>query len=142
MAKQINIFVDNRIGRMLKIAEVMYNANINIRALAIQDRGDFGLVKLVVNKPEQAILALRESAFASAVKDVLAVIMEDKPGGLYQLLKNFPEEGVNILDAYGFAAETSQGAVFFIEVKDPVSTRNFLQEKGYKVLTDQELYEL
>lgn len=142
MAKQINIFVDNRVGRILKIAEVMFNAQINIRALAIQDRGDFGLVKLIVNKTEQAILVLQENGFACATKDVLAICMEDKPGGLYQLLKSFPAEGVNILDAHGFAAETSQGAVFFIEVKDPSQMTQFLQQKGYKVLADQEVYEL
>ncbi|HOW35655.1 MAG TPA: hypothetical protein PL155_04515 [Candidatus Omnitrophota bacterium] len=142
MAKQINIFVDNRAGRIQKIAESMSLANINIRALAIQDRGEFGLVKLIVNKPDKAVLALQEKGFACGIKDVLAVVMEDKPGGLYQLLKTFPEEGVNILDAYGFAAETIKGSVFFIEVKDPAQMTAFLQGKGYKVLTDQEIYEL
>jgi len=139
MAKQINVFVDNRIGRIQSITEVLFRANINIRAMAIQDRGEFGLVKLVVNNPERAVAALQENNFACKQKDVLAIVIEDKPGGLYQLLKSFPEDNVNILDAYGFAAETIKGSVFFIEVKNAEQVASFLQAKGYQVLTDQEV---
>ncbi|HOD13032.1 MAG TPA: acetolactate synthase [Candidatus Omnitrophota bacterium] len=142
MAKQINVFVDNRIGRIQSITEALFRENINIRAMAIQDRGEFGLVKLIVDSPERAVEALQKNNFACKQKDVLAVVIEDKPGGLYQLLKSFPEDNVNILDAYGFAAETIKGSVFFIEVKDAGQVSSFLQGKGYKILTDQEVMEL
>ncbi len=142
MAKQINIFVDNRTGRIKSITEVLYNENVNIRAMAIQDRGEFGLVKLIVDKPDQAVIALQGHGFACKEKDVLAIVLEDKPGGLYQLLSSFPEETVNILDAYGFAAETIKGSVFFIEVKDAEQVGVFLSRKGFKVLTDKEILEI
>ncbi len=142
MAKQINVFVDNRIGRIKSICEALSKANINIRAMAVQDRGEFGLVKLVVNKPDKAVIALQENGFACKQKEVMAIVIEDKPGGLFNLLKIFPEDNVNILDAYGFAAETIKGSVFFIEVKDAGQVSSLLEGKGFKILTDQELMEI
>ena len=142
MAKQINVFVDNRIGRIQSITETLSQTNINIRAMAIQDRGEFGLVKLIVNKPNQAVLALQEKGFACKQKDVLAIVLADKPGALFGLLKIFPEDNVNILDAYGFAAETIKGAVFFIEVKDGAHVTDLLKKKGFKVLSDKEVLEI
>ncbi|MBF0386100.1 MAG: hypothetical protein HQL27_09580 [Candidatus Omnitrophica bacterium] len=142
MAKQINVFVDNRIGRIKSITEALFKADINIRGMAIQDRGEFGLVKLIVNKPSEAILALQENGFACKQKEVLAIVIEDKPGGLYNLLKILPEVNVNILDAYGFAAETIKGSVFFIEVKDSPQVAALLGQKGFQVLSDQELLEI
>jgi len=142
MAKQLNVFVDNRIGRIKSITEVLFKAGINIRAMAVQDRGDFGLVKLIVNNPEKAVFALQENNFACKEKDVLAIVLKDRPGGLFELLKVFPEDNVNILDAYGFAAETIKGSVFFVEVKDVEQVSQFLESKGFKVLTDAEVLEI
>ncbi|HNV23397.1 MAG TPA: hypothetical protein PLH56_03425 [Candidatus Omnitrophota bacterium] len=142
MAKQINVFVDNRIGRIQSITEVLAHAQINIRAMAIQDRGEFGLVKLIVNKPNEAVLALQEKGFACKQKDVLAIVLADKPGSLFSLLRIFPEDNVNILDAYGFAAETIKGAVFFIEVKNADHVKELLEKKGFKVLSDKEVLEI
>lgn len=142
MAKQINVFVDNRTGRIKSITEVLFQEGINIRAMAVQDRGEFGLVKLIVNKPQEAVLALQERGFACKEKDVIAIVIADKPGGLFSLLKIFPEDNVNILDAYGFAAETIKGSVFFIEVKDVQAVSSVVEAKGFKVLTDQEVMEI
>lgn len=142
MAKQINVFVDNRSGRIKSITEVLFLADINIRAMAVQDRGEFGLVKLIVNKPEEAALALQKQGFACKQKDVIAIVIADKPGGLFELLKIFPQDNVNILDAYGFAAETIKGSVFFIEVKDVHAVSSAVESKGFKVLTDQEVMDI
>ncbi len=142
MAKQINVFVDNRTGRLRSITEALFKANINIRAMAVQDRGEFGLVKLIVDQPDQAVMVLQGNGFACKEKNVLAIVLEDRPGELYHLLSAFPEDQVNILDAYGFAAETIKGAVFFIEVKDAQKVSSFLEKQGFRILTDKEFLEI
>ena len=62
MAKQLHIFVENSPGRLKAITENLQKIGANIRAFAIQDRGDFGLMKLIVSDPEQAHLALADKA--------------------------------------------------------------------------------
>ncbi|MDD5613987.1 MAG: acetolactate synthase, partial [Candidatus Omnitrophica bacterium] len=87
MAKQISVFMENKPGKLQAITDVLFKNGINIRAMTIQDRGEYGLMKLLVDKPNQAHLALLDKGFASALKDVLAILINDKPGGLNELAK-------------------------------------------------------
>ena len=84
MAKQLTIFVENRPGRLQSIAENLRKNNIDIRAFTIQDRGDYGLLRLIVDKPSEAYLAMADVGCACALKDVLAVSVPDQPGNFLQ----------------------------------------------------------
>ena len=142
MAKQLNIFLDNRPGRLKTLTGILHEEEVNIRAMTIQSRDEFGLVKLLVDKPDKAHQALLKKGFACAIKDVLAIVIKDKPGGLYELTAIFSSENINIADAYGFVIESNKKAVFCVEVQDADNVKASLDKKGFKVLSDQELYEL
>ena len=142
MAKQITIFADNKPGRLKKITETLMHEGVNIRAMTLQDRGEFGLVNLLVDKPEQANVALAQSGFASTLKDILAIVMDDRPGGLYNIMDMFSREDINIENAYGFVIDSSKTAVFCVEVKDSQKIKKKIEKKGFKILTDEQLYEL
>ncbi|MDD5491700.1 MAG: ACT domain-containing protein [bacterium] len=140
MAKEVNIFVENRPGRLRSVASILAENDINVRTMTLQDRGEFGLMKLIVNKPEKADLALKDKGFASALKDILAVLLEDKAGNFNKLMTAFENNQVNILDAYGFVIESNKKAVFCVEVKDPCNMKQILQKEGFEIL-EEELYE-
>lgn len=142
MAKQVNIFVENKPGRLMTITETLYMNKINMRAMTIQDRGDFGMMKLLVDKPEAAAAALSEKGFAAALKDVLAIIIDDRPGGLFKLLQIFNDKKINIQDSYGFVIESKKKAVLCVEVKDPDAIKETVEKAGFGVLTDAQLYDL
>jgi len=142
MAKQITIFADNKPGRLKKITETLMQENINIRAMTLQDRGEFGLVNHVVDKPEQANVALAHNGFASTLKDVLAIVMDDRPGGLYNIMNMFSNQKINIENAYGFVIDSSKTAVFCVEVQDTLRTKDMIEKMGFKTLSDEQLYEL
>lgn len=142
MAKQITIFADNKPGRLKKITETLMKEGINIRAMTLQDSGEFGLVNLLVDKPEQANVALAHNGFASTLKDVLAIVMDDRPGGLYNIMDMFSRQEINIENAYGFVVDSSKTAVFCVEVKDTLRIKNLVEKTGFKILTDEQLYEL
>ena len=142
MAKQISVFMENKPGKLQAITEVLFKNNINIRAMTIQDRGEYGLMKLLVDKPNQAHLALLDKGFASALKDVLAILIDDKPGGLNELAKVFLKNNINILDSYGFVIESSREAVWCVEVDDIAAIKDIVNKENFKVLEDQELYEI
>jgi hypothetical protein len=52
MAKEVNVFVENRPGRLRCVAQVLAEKKINVRTMTLQDRGEYGLMKLIVDKPE------------------------------------------------------------------------------------------
>ena len=113
MAKQIRVFVDNKPGRLEKVTGVLAAKNINIRTMLISDRGEFGVVKFLVDKPEAGIAALKDAGFAAAIKEVIAIRLEDKVGRLHEMIEFLSSRGVNISDGYGFAGQ----AVFCIETE-------------------------
>ena len=145
MAKQLTIFLENRPGRMKSISDVLLENNLNIWAFTIQDRGEFGLMKLIVDKPEKAHLILADRGFACVLKDVLAVIAEnDQPGNLDKLTTALLEKGVNIKDAYGFVSPKDRQGICFMEVENPdgVDLNEVIASDGFRILTGEELYEL
>ncbi|HNX81173.1 MAG TPA: ACT domain-containing protein [Candidatus Omnitrophota bacterium] len=141
MAKEVNIFLDNRPGRLRSVAEVLSQNSINIRTMTLQDRTEFGLMKLIVDEPEKAHAALLDKGFACALKEILAIIVNDKPGSFLKLADVFTKHGINILDAYGFVIESNKNAVFCVEVKDPQGMRNILAQEGFQVLDGDQLYQ-
>jgi len=140
MAKELNIFIENRPGRLRSVAGVLAEKKINVRTMTLQDRGEYGLMKMIVDKPEAAHLALADKGFACALKDILAISLKDKPGSFLKLADVFMKHRVNILDAYGFVLQSSKEAVFCVEVKDSPAIKKVLIKEGFKVL-EEELYE-
>ena len=145
MAKQINIFIENRPGRLSSITEILAENNVNIRSFIIQDRGDFGLIKMIVDKPKQAHLILADRGLACAVKDIIAVAISDKPGNLHKLTKKLSENGFNVVDAHGFVLEPNKKGICCIEVKETAQfekINQLLSHEGFEILQDQQLYDL
>jgi hypothetical protein len=144
MAKQVTIFLENRPGRMKSISDILLEKELNIWAFTIQDRGDFGLMKIIVDKPEQAQIALADHGVACVLKDVFAVTAPDRPGNLEKLTTALLRKNVNIKDAYGFVSPTDKQGICYLEVENPsrVDLEKVIAEQGFRVLSDKELYEL
>jgi hypothetical protein len=142
MAEQVSVFIENRPGRLNAITEILTEAKINIRAMTIADHRGYGVTKLLVNDPHAAHLALASQGFAAALKPVLAVAIEDRPGGLHQLLELLAEQQINVCDAYGFVSEPQRWAIWCMEVADPGHAARLAVSQGLRVLEDHELYGL
>jgi len=144
MAKQLTIFVENRAGRLKTITDNLRRSNIDIRAFTIQDRGDYGLLKLIVDKPDDAYLALANLGCACALKDILAISVPDQPGNFHRLTSALAEHNVNVIDAYGFVLQPHNTGVCCMEVDQPqlMKAQEIVAEAGFTVLQDEELYSL
>jgi hypothetical protein len=144
MAKQLTIFVENRPGRLQSIAENLRTNNIDIRPFTIQDLGDYGLLRLIVNKPNEAYLAMADVGCACALKDVLAVSVPDQPGNFHKLTAALAASGINVVDAYGFVLQPHRTGICCVEVDKPqmAKAEDVVRQAGFAVLEDEELYGL
>jgi hypothetical protein len=118
---------------------------LNIWAFTIQDRGEFGLIKMIVDKPQEAKLMLNDRGFACVLKEVLAVKSEnDQPGNLDRLTTALFEKNVNIKDAYGFVSPKDRQGICFMEFENPdnADLERTIAEHGFTILGDSELYQL
>lgn len=140
--KQISLFVENRPGRMAKVAKTLSDAGVNIRALTIAEAGDFGVIRMVVDDPERGYRVLKENAFTVSMTDVLAVEMKDTPGGLYEIVNTLGQSGVNVDYAYAFVTAKAQRAMLILRVDDISLARKVLGERGVKIATREEVQAL
>jgi hypothetical protein len=144
MAKQLTIFLENRPGRLSAVAKSLIDNNIDIRAFTIQDRGDYGLVKLIVNNPSQAYLALANLGCACALKDIIAISIPDKIGNFELLTSALAQNNINVKDAYGFVLQTNLKGVCCLEIEESQSeqAQKVISSAGFTILKDDELYNL
>ena len=137
--KQISLFVENRPGRMAKVAKTLSDAGVNIRALTIAEAGDFGVIRMVVDDPENGYKVLKESAFTVSMTDVLVVEMKDTPGGLYEIVNTLGQSTVNVDYAYAFVTAKAEKAMLILRVDDIAKARKVLSEMGVKIATKEQI---
>jgi hypothetical protein len=144
MAKQLTIFVENRPGRLSTVAKNLRENNIDIRAFTVQDRGDYGLVKFIVNNPSQAYLSLANLGCACALKEIIAISIPDKVGNFELLTSVLAENNINVKDAYGFVLQTNLKGVCCLEIEESkaADAQKVIQSAGFTILKDDELYNL
>jgi hypothetical protein len=144
MSKQLTIFVENRPGRLKSITDSLHKADIDIRAFTIQDRGDYGLLRLIVDRPEDAHLALADLGYACALRDILAISVPDRPGNFHRLASALADHAINIIDAYGFVLQPHQTGVCCMEIDHPqlLKAKDIVAAAGFTILEDEELCNL
>lgn len=142
MAHQVSIFAENKPGRIEKITEILKKEDINIRAITISSSDNFGVIKLLVNKPDAAYSELAAKGFSVFKKEIIAVLMDDRPGGLNTVVGALGGAGINIEDAYGFVIQDRRQAVLVMEVDRVDEVQSLLAGHGLKTLSDEEIYNL
>lgn len=140
--KQISVFLENKSGRLASVTEMLGANDINIRALSIADTTDFGILRLIVNEPDKAFKTLKDNGFAVSATDVIAVEVDDTPGGLGTVLKILDDAGVNIEYLYAFCEKSSKDALVVFRVEQIDDAINVLQNKGISVLKGEDVYQL
>jgi hypothetical protein len=101
--KQLSVFLENTSGRLTEVTETLAKASINISAFSVADTAEYGLVRLIVNKPEEAERVLKEKGFSVHINDVIGLVVPDEPGGLHRALKILSTGGISVEYMYAFA---------------------------------------
>ena len=140
--QQISIFLENRVGRLMEVADVLAKNQINIRALSLADTSDFGILRLIVSKPDEATRILRQGGFTVRENEVLAVEVEDQPGGLAHILDLFSKAGISIEYMYAFLERKTANAVMIFRVESLPRAVKALQDAGVSLLSDADVADL
>lgn len=138
--KQISVFLENKAGRLADATRALGNHQINIRALAVADTADFGVLRMIVNKPEEAVEILRKEGFTVKETDVLAAEVPDKPGGLASVLDVIRKEDINIEYLYCFVEKSGGQAIVVFRIQEIDRAIKALKVAGIRLLSGESLY--
>jgi len=140
--EQISVFLENRAGRLAEITRVLGEAGVNIRALSLADTSDFGILRLIVSDNDKAKAALKENGFTVGKTNVVAVEVEDKPGGLNRILELLSKQNINVEYMYAFVQHSGENAVIIFRFDDIDAAVKLLAENDIKVLEGKTVYTL
>ncbi len=142
MTHQVSVLIENKPGRLKQISEILSKNNINIKAISISESGIYGVVKLLLNKPQMGCAILADEGITASLKDIIAVESENIPGGILGVADLLGQANINVEDAYGFGINKKKKAVFIFQVNDPKKTRELFKKHGFKVLSEKELHKI
>ena len=140
LVKQINVFLENQSGRLAEVTRTLGENDIDIRALYIADTTEYGILRMILDKPDKAVEVLTASGFTVSSTPVIAIAIEDKPGTLDHALSIFSEGSLSLEYLYAYVGRTSDEAVVVIRVQDPQMALIKLEESGIRVLSSEEVY--
>ncbi|MBN1400408.1 MAG: hypothetical protein JXA74_06205 [Anaerolineae bacterium] len=116
---QVSAFLENRPGRLLYLLEMLAEADINVIAHNIVDASDFGIIHLILDKPERALQIIRKAGLTCSAAPVLQVTVPDEPGAFVErVLKPLADADVNIEYSYTYSAPREGQAMIILKVDD------------------------
>ena len=131
--KQITVFLENEKGRLSAVTRCLADAGINMQALTIAESAEYGLVRIICDKPEEALTALKVGDYRAIATDVVAIEVSNQAGGLAKLLETL--DGLDLNIEYGYCFSTCQDtAIDVLKIKGAEAAVEAIQAAGFKVL--------
>ena len=130
LLKQISAFLENKSGQLLRIVNVLAENGIDLRALSIAEAQDYGVLRMIVDKPDETLSILRAQNWLCSVNEVLAVTVPDEPGSLTKILNVLANNDVNMVYTYAFLSATQGKACIVLRVDDNAAAEKLLRDAG------------
>ena len=128
--KQISIFIENKSGTLLKVLNVLKEANIQIIASTISDTVEYGIYRIICDNPNKAISLLKERGISAISNDVFAIELDDTPGQAAAAIQYFASADINISYMYSFLVAGK--GILILRTSDTEKTQEIIALKKLK----------
>jgi hypothetical protein len=139
---QLSIFLENKEGRLSDAVQTLAAQGINIKTLTIAESRDFGVLRIIVDRPEEARGALKAQGFVATITEIVAVEVDDRPGGLAKLLKILDEHKINIEYMYAFTEKRADKGIMVFRFDDPDAAIAALKKHAIGVVGQKDVANL
>lgn len=136
---QLSIFLENKKGRLLDVCSFLSEHKVNIRALTVAESDNFGVLRLLVSDPHGTARLLKDNGFVVHETEVVAVEVDDKPGGLTRVLSAINKHHINVEYMYGFVEPLSSKAMMVFRFDDAHKAADVLKADHIRVVGTKDL---
>ena len=137
---QLSVFLENRSHSLLEPLQALAAAGINLSGLTLADSEQFGILRLVLRDWPRARDVLQTAGWAVTVTDMVAIDVDDQPGGLVRTLEVLAAADANIEYMYGFFLRSSGRAAMLFRFDDPAAAIIELKAAGVEPVKADALY--
>jgi len=103
---------------------------------------DFGILRLIVNDTEKAKATLKSNGFTVSKTEVIAVAVNDSPGGLAEILQIIHKSNLNVEYMYGFLEKHQNKAIIIFRFDDLDRAISELTGAGINILMGEDVYSM
>ena len=128
--KQISIFIENEKGSLAAVTTLLAENGIDLRALSIADTTDYGILRIMADKPEKAHKILTENGYLTKINEVVGVKIADKAGSLAKIINALSDEGIGVEYTYAFTSTNPGEAFMVFRVNDNEKAIAALEKAG------------
>lgn len=111
--KQISVSLENRPGKLAHLCSCLAERKINIVAISVVETSEQALVRLVVDRPNEAVKMLKECPLTFSQMDVLLVELPNRVGAIAELAVKLAAKRMNINFVYGSTGK-GRGKTFVV----------------------------
>ena len=134
MVNQISVFVENKLGRLAQVLEIIANAGVNLSAISIGDTADFGILRLIADKTEIAEKALKDANLSINITKVLGLKISDAPGSFAKVVQILSESEISIEYMYSFNTGFDNKSSIIIRVNNNEKAIKVLQKNNIELI--------
>ena len=142
LVKQVSIFVENKEGKIADVLKILAKENINISALSLADTTNFGILRLIVDDPKKAKNILQTEDMIVKINEILAVGINDQPGGLAKVLDILAKANVQIEYMYAFTGHNKEYATVVFKTNDIEKAYDCLKIKDIPLISAEEIKQI
>ncbi len=139
---QISVFIENKPGNLANFTNFIAENQINMRAFEIADTSDFGIIRIIVDKPLDTLTLLKDNDWICTLTQVIGVKLPDRPGSMAKVMDILAAGGISIDYVYTSLAGGSEDAIMIFRVQDNDQVAAVLKKNNITLVSQEDLIKL
>lgn len=139
---QLSVFIENKPGRLADITELLAANHIDIRAISVADTSNFGILRMIVDKPSEAVIILKEAGITVSLSKVIAIGISDVTGEFARAIRILADAQISVEYIYAFVSRDKGKAYVIIRTDNSKKASEVLSENGIELLCADQLYKM
>lgn len=139
---QISVFIENKPGNLAKFTNFIAENHIDMRAFEIADSSEFGIIRIIVDKPLDTLTLLKDNDWICKLTQVIGVKIPDKPGAMASAMNILAAADVSVEYVYTFLARGTDDALMIFRVQDNDKVAAILKKNGVKLVSQEDLVKM
>ena len=136
--KQISVFIENRKGRLGDILDVLKASEVNIISMSLADTAEYGLLRMISDKPDEGKNALKAAGFSAMLTDVFIVSLPHTAGALQSILRVISDEEISVEYMYGLSVDGGEASIV-VKTSDLEKADRAFAKHGIETLSYEQL---
>ncbi|MFX1390890.1 MAG: acetolactate synthase [Promethearchaeota archaeon] len=131
---QLSVYLEDKPGELARFIKILMDNKIFIRALTVAKTSEYGLILILVDKPEKCFMLLEDNDFMLSTTEVIAVRLNDHPNALYEIPKTLGDNSININFFYSTLVKDESMLILRVDDEIIEEAVNLLRKTGFTIV--------